>query len=395
MKYAKTEELPPFSFLRICDTLRLKQRDIIHTGGASMNLKQLLGQTLQEWREISGLDFCLLQSNGEEYLPASSHPSPSKDKIETFLSQDAVAKASASVHYYKIFKQQDLIYILIVWGKGTQAHTIGELAVCQVQSILKASKENLDKNVYIQNLLLGNYSPIEIHNRARRLRISETTPRAIFVIAAKQARDSHVQAVIQGIFSARTGNFVTSIDEDNLILVKELTAADTYEKLEKTARTLVDMLGTEAMITASVSYGNVAHDLSELKNAYQEALTALEVGRIFYPAQNTFGYKQLGIGHLIYQLPQNICDMFLEETFKGENLQSIDEETLKIVNTFFENNLNLSETARQLYLHRNTLVYRIEKLEKRFGLDIRTFEDAMTFKLAMMVSDYRKYRRKQ
>ena len=154
---------------------------------------------------------------------------------------------------------------------------------------------------------------------------------------------------------------------------------------------LVDMLNTEAMTSAWVSYSNVADDIMELSDAYKEARTALEVGKIFYADKNVFGYNRLGIGRLIYQLPTQVCNMFVGEIFGEESLESIDDETLNIIRTFFENNLNLSETSRQLYVHRNTLVYRFEKLQKRFGLDIRTFEGALAFKLAMMVSDYITY----
>ena len=161
--------------------------------------------------------------------------------------------------------------------------------------------------------------------------------------------------------------------------------------MRRVAHMLVDMLNTEAMTSAWVSYSNLTDNIHHLPSAYKEAKTALEVGKIFYAQKNVFGYNRLGIGRLIYQLPVEICEMFIDEFFKEETLDSIDDETLATIRTFFENNLNLSETSRQLYVHRNTLVYRFEKLQKKFGLDIRTFEDALTFKLAMMVVDYIKY----
>lgn len=359
-----------------------------------MKLKQLLSKILTEWSEISNLDFCLLNADGELFLStAEGKKLPSADSIADFIEQDALAKATASVHYYKIIHKEKLSYILIVWGKGTQCHTIGELAVCQITSLLETTQEKLDKNTFIQNLLLGTYTTVDMFNRAKNLRIQPNTPRAIFIAETKHARDDHALTTIRNIFSARTGDFVTTINEQNIIVVKELRKGETYESLEQTALMLVDMLNTEVMTQAWVAFGNIASDLTDLPSAYKEARTALEVGKIFYPAQNTFGYKELGIGHLIYQLPIDICEMFIDEIFKGESLDSIDEETLNIIKTFFENNLNLSETSRQLYLHRNTLVYRFEKLEKKFGLDIRTFEDAMTFKIAMMVVEYLKFKK--
>ena len=186
----------------------------------------------------------------------------------------------------------------------------------------------------------------------------------------------------------RTRDFITALDDSGIIVVRELQSTESYEELDGIACMLVDMLNTEAMTSAWVSYSNVADDIMELSDAYKEARTALEVGKIFYADKNVFGYNRLGIGRLIYQLPTQVCNMFVGEIFGEESLESIDDETLNIIRTFFENNLNLSETSRQLYVHRNTLVYRFEKLQKRFGLDIRTFEDALAFKLAMMVSDY-------
>ena len=187
-------------------------------------------------------------------------------------------------------------------------------------------------------------------------------------------------ATIRNIFSARTRDFITALDDSGIIVVRELQSTESYEELNGIACMLVDMLNTEAMTSAWVSYSNVADDI-------------MEVGKIFYADKNVFGYNRLGIGRLIYQLPTQVCDMFVGEIFGEESLDSIDDETLNIIRTFFENNLNLSETSRQLYVHRNTLVYRFEKLQKRFGLDIRTFEDALAFKLAMMVSDYITYSR--
>lgn len=243
----------------------------------------------------------------------------------------------------------------------------------------------------MQKLLLGDYTDVEAFNRARTLHISSSARRAVFLVETRQSKDEHALATIKNIFSARTHDFITSIDNRGIIVVRELTAAETYDDLENIAHMLVDMLGTEAMTQAWVAYSNTANDLKDLSNAYKEARTALEIGKIFYAERNVFGYRTLGIGRLLYQLPVSICEMFIQEIFGDESLDSIDGETLAIIRTFFENNLNLSETSRQLYVHRNTLVYRFEKIQKRFGLDLRTFEDAMTFKLAMLVSRYLRY----
>lgn len=345
---------------------------------------------MDDWKRISQLDFCLLQEDNSVFVTTCDRRLPSESKLEDFRNSTALCLANATCCLYKIMEKDTCLYLLIVWGTGASVPTIGELAVCQIQSILESHAEKNDKNIFMQKLLLGNYNDVEAFNRARKLHISSTARRAIFLVETRQARDEHALATIKNIFSARTHDFITAIDDSGIIIVRELTSTETYEDLEDIAHMLVDMLGTEAMTQAWVAYSNTSDDLKNLCNAYKEARTALEIGKIFYAERNVFGYRNLGIGRLIYQLPVSICEMFIQEIFGDESLDSIDGETLAIIRTFFENNLNLSETSRQLYVHRNTLVYRFEKIQKKFGLDLRTFEDAMTFKLAMLVAGYLK-----
>lgn len=359
-----------------------------------MSLYQTLQKTLEEWKEISHLDFCLLTTDEEIYLTTANRRLPASKKIQEFLKNDSIVSlANTSSHLYKILLSDTLKYILIVWGEGPSAHTIGELAVCQIATLLEASREKTDKNVFMQNLLLENYAPMDIFNRAKKLHISTSCRRAVFIIETKQAHGEDVITMVKNIFSARTKDFITTLNDQNVVLVRELQSTDSQKTLRDTARMLVDMLNMEAMTKAWVSYSNPVDELVSLPSAYKEAMTALEVGKIFYSDKNTFGYSQLGIGRLIYQLPVSVCEMFIDEIFKKETLDSLDEESLITIKTFFENNLNLSETSRKLYVHRNILVYRFEKLEKKFGLDIRTFEDALTFKLAMLVCNYIKYKK--
>lgn len=346
---------------------------------------------MDDWKRISGLDFCLLLENNTIFVTTGERLLPSAAKLEDFRNSTALCIANSNCCLYKVTEKEQVPYILIVWGSSETTATIGELAVCQIQSILEGFSEKNDKNTFMQKLLLGRYTEIEAFNRARKLRISSTARRAVFMVETRQASDEHALTTIKNIFSARTHDFITAIDNSGIIIIRELTSTDTYDSLEDTAHMLVDMLGTEAMTQAWVSYSNTVDSLKDLANAYKEARTALEIGKIFYSERNVFGYRTLGIGRLIYQLPTSICEMFIQEIFGEESLESVDSETLTLIRTFFENNLNLSETSRQLFVHRNTLVYRFEKIQKKFGLDLRTFEDAMTFKIAMLVSGYLKY----
>lgn len=357
-----------------------------------MKLQQTLQKSLDDWNRISGLDFCILDENNQIYITTCDRKLPSSEKLAQFREDPALCISNRTCSLYKLNGSSDNM-LLLVWGTGDSVPTIGELAVCQIESLLTAYAEKTDKNSFMQNLLLERYSQVEAFNKAARLRIAPSVRRAVFLVETKQHKDENALATIRNIFSARTRDFITALDDSGIIVVRELQSTESYEELEGIACMLVDMLNTEAMTSAWVSYSNVADDIMELSDAYKEARTALEVGKIFYADKNVFGYNRLGIGRLIYQLPTQVCDMFVNEIFGEESLDSIDDETLNIIRTFFENNLNLSETSRQLYVHRNTLVYRFEKLQKRFGLDVRTFEDALAFKLAMMVSDYLKYSR--
>ena len=356
-----------------------------------MKIQQTIQKSLDDWNRISGLNFCILDENDQIYISTGDRRLPSSEKLAQFREDPALCISNHSCSLYKLNNAPQSNMLLIVWGSGEQTSTIGELAVCQVESLLTAYTEKTDKNSFMQNLLLDRYSQVEAFNKAARLHITPTARRAVFLVETKQHKDENALATIRNIFSARTRDFITALDDSGIIVVRELQNTESYEELEGIACMLVDMLNTEAMTSAWVSYSNVADDIMELSDAYKEARTALEVGKIFYADKNVFGYNRLGIGRLIYQLPTQVCNMFVGEIFGEESLESIDDETLNIIRTFFENNLNLSETSRQLYVHRNTLVYRFEKLQKRFGLDIRTFEDALAFKLAMMVSDYITY----
>lgn len=358
----------------------------------SISIQRNLQKCMEDWKQISGLDFCLLSEDNSVFVATGERRIPSVGKLEDFRNGDALCTANASCCLYKVMDRDELLYILIVWGSGESTSTIGELAVCQIRSLIEAYSEKNDKNAFMQKLLLGSYSEVEAFNRAKKLHISSSCQRAVFLVETRQTGDEHALTMIRNIFSARTHDFITSVDDKGIIIVRELVSTETYENLEATAHMLVDMLGAEAMTQAWVAYSNVANGLRDLANAYKEARMALEIGKIFYSERNVFGYRKLGIGRLIYQLPEEVCEMFIEEIFDGESLDAIDGETLNIIRTFFENNLNLSETSRQLYVHRNTLVYRFEKIQKRFGLDLRSFEDALTFKIAMLVSGYLRYR---
>ncbi len=258
-----------------------------------MTVHHSFEKCLHKWKEICGLDFALLTPEGKEIVNTGSKKLPSDEKLTEFLKQDAVSKAAGSLHYFKVCQQEELTGLLLVWGKGVSAHTIGELAVCQLEELANAYNQRIDKNTYMQNLLLGNYAPVEAFNWAKKLKISQQCPRAVLLVQTKQPKDENALAMVKNLFTARTGHYITYLDDGLIIVIKELSPSEPPDSLENAAKILVDMLNTEAMTQAWVGYSDIASDLSQLPDAYREAQTALTVGKIFYSERNIFPYNRL------------------------------------------------------------------------------------------------------
>ena len=278
-------------------------------------------------------------------------------------------------------------------GDSDDVYMVGKIAAFNIQTLIIAYKERYDKDNFIKSLLLDNLLLVDIYNRAKKLHIETEARRAVYIIETKDEKDAQSLETLRSLFSSnsKSKDFITAVDEKNIILVKHLNEEDKYEDVKKTARVILDMLNTEAMTQVRVAYGTIIDEIKDVSKSYKEAKMALEVGKIFYIGNNVVGYNNLGIGRLIYQLPIPLCKMFIREIFEGRSPDEFDDETLITINKFFDNNLNVSETSRQLYIHRNTLVYRLDKLQKSTGLDLRVFDDAITFKIALMVVQYMKY----
>ena len=294
-------------------------------------------------------------------------------------------------HLLKIRDEAELLYVLVARGMTDDVYMVGKIAVSQIQNLIIAYKERFDRNNFFQNLLLDNLLLVDIYNRAKKLHVEVSCPRAVYLIETKDEKDGIVSEVLKSMFTPQAGDYVTAVDESSLILIKSVENTTTPQALHELAETIVAMMNAEALLDVKVAYGTVVQELKDVSKSYKEAKMALDVGKIFYAEKKVIAYSTLGIGRLIYQLPVNLCKIFIEEIF-GDNVPyDLDEETLNTLNKFFENNLNVSETSRQLFVHRNTLVYRIEKIQKSTGLDLRSFDDALTFKIALMVVNYMKY----
>lgn len=352
---------------------------------------QIIQTSIEELKNITKVDLGVYELSGVPVATTMEKMDISAGMISTFADSPADSQVIGNCHLMKIYDDNELLYVVIACGAADDAYMVGRIAVCQLQNLAVAYRERFDRNSFFQNLLLDNLLLVDIHNRAKKLHLDVTVPRVVFLVEAQQEKDGIVTELLRGMFSTQAGDHVTSVDEKNVILVKSLAEDSSAEALELIANTIVDMMNAEAMLKVRVAYGTVVQELKDVSKSYKEAQMAMDVGKIFYAERDVAAYSALGIGRLIYQLPVNLCKIFIEEIF-GENIPSdLDEETLNTLNKFFENNLNVSETSRQLFVHRNTLVYRIEKIQKSTGLDLRSFDDALTFKIALMVVNYMKY----
>ena len=353
---------------------------------------QILQNTIEGLKGITRIDFCVMDTDGKALASTLSEQANYEEEVVSFVESPADSQVVQGCQFFKIFDEHQLEYILMAGGESDDVYMVGKIAAFQIQNLLVAYKERFDKDNFIKNLLLDNLLLVDIYNRAKKLHIDTEVRRVIFIIETKHEKDSNTLDSVRGMLGNRTRDFVTAVDEKNIIVVKELEDGDGYPELEKTAQNLYSMLKEEEGEDVLIAYGTIVGDIKEVSKSYKEAKLALDVGKIFCGEKKVIAFSALGIGRLIYQLPIPLCKMFIREIFEGKSPDDFDEETLTTINKFFENNLNVSETSRQLYIHRNTLVYRLDKLQKSTGLDLRVFEDAITFKIALMVVKYMKYK---
>ena len=279
-------------------------------------------------------------------------------------------------------------YAVFCTGDDEAARSFCQLAYIALNDAKTFYEEKHDRGTFVKNIIMDNILPGDIYIRAKELHFSTDAPRAVFLIRQIGHGDVATVDVLSGMFTDKLQDFVVSINETDIAVVKQISPATTAEELEKMAAAMEDNLRNELSIRTVIGIGTVAEHLRELADSYKEAQTAIDVGKVFDTERSIINYEKLGIGRLIYQLPTTLCEIFLSEVFKKNSIDSLDQETLFTINKFFENNLNVSETSRKLFVHRNTLVYRLEKIKKLTGLDLRQFDHAIIFKVALMVKKY-------
>lgn len=352
---------------------------------------QILQNTIDGLKGITRIDLCVIDVEGKVAAATFSDVDQYIEPAKTFASSPADSQVLNGFQFFKVFDEHQLEYVLVANGDSDDVYMVGKIATFQIQNLLVAYKERFDKDNFIKNLLLDNLLLVDIYNRAKKLHIDTEVRRVVFIVETNRDKETNELEKVRGIFGGKSKDFVTAVDEKNIIVVREVGENEGYDELHKTAEVIVNLFHSDAQRDIHVAYGTIVGEIKEVSRSYKEARMALDVGRIFFEEKQIIAYSTLGIGRLIYQLPIPLCRMFIKEIFDGKSPDDFDEETLMTINKFFENSLNVSETSRQLYIHRNTLVYRLDKLQKYTGLDLRVFEDAITFKIALMVVKYMKY----
>ena len=348
--------------------------------GVMTQLKELGDRTFgvmdNEGCVVSCTDNSLL---GERWSDAALRAATAGDSVVTFGQKSLRAILNSA---------NQLEYAVFCTGDDELSRTYCAMAYIALNNAKFFYEEKNDRSTFVKNIIMDNILPGDIYIRAKELHFATDAPRAVFLVRQLGRGDVAAVDVLSGMFTDKLQDFVISINETDIAIIKQLPAEATSEDLEKIARGIEELLRNELYVKTIIGIGTVVTHLRELADAYKEAQTAIEVGKVFDTEKSIINYKNLGIGRLIYQLPTTLCEMFLSEVFEVNSIEALDQETLFTINKFFENNLNVSETSRKLFVHRNTLVYRLEKIKKQTGLDLREFDHAIVFKVALMVRKY-------
>ncbi|MFI3325150.1 MAG: helix-turn-helix domain-containing protein [Clostridia bacterium] len=310
---------------------------------------------------------------------------------EGVTSDDFIMQGSFSVGNYTYKTFGDSLkpeYAVFVSGNDLEARRYAGILAVSLGSIKQYYDEKYDRSNFIKNVILDNILSGDIYLKSRELHFSADVARVCMIIKVSNRTDISVYDILQNLFPDKNKDFVININETDIALVKEIKANMEASSIDKLANSIVDTLSGEFYTHCTIGIGTIVIGIKDLAKSFKEAKIALEVGKVFDTEKTIVRYDNLGIARLIYQLPTTLCDIFLQEVFKRGSIESLDHETLFTIQKFFENNLNVSETSRKLFVHRNTLVYRLEKIKKITGLDLREFEDAIIFKVALMVKKY-------
>ena len=348
---------------------------------------------LNKYGELTGREIGIIDENGD--IAACTDGSRTGENRGDICRELKFYKKDEYIkeHYTYRYTDRDSIpeLILFVSGDDEKASTIAAMAAASFGGLRALYDDRSDRISFIKNVILDNVLPGDIFQKAKELKFSENAKRMVYLVKFPLQPDINPVDIMQSMFPDKAKNFIVSIDEKEIALIKEIkneSASNKNEDAEKIAKEIVSTASSEFFTKVVVGIGGIAEEIKDLSRSFKEAQTALEVGKVFDSEKEVINYKNLGIGRIIHQLPTTLCEVFLQEVFKAGALESLDRESLTTIQSFFENNLNVSETSRKLFVHRNTLVYRLEKIKKLTGLDLREFEHAIIFRVALMVKKY-------
>ncbi len=350
---------------------------------------RLFQNLINQIREYMSGNFGIMDETGlilgctEENLSGTIHPS-----ISEILNDDSLYTEAGGWVFQKVYIRSRLEFIVYTVMEGEYSKKLLSLLAINVANIKSYYEEKFDRGNFFKNIITDNILPGDIQIKAKELHIPFNICRSVFLIKTERARDVQPHEVILGLFPKKVKDYVIALDDETIVLIKELKDKNDTKEIDRTAKAIIDTLNTELMIKAQIGIGSIVDSVWDIGRSYKEAQTALQIGSIFESDKAIVNYDNLGIGRLIYQLPTTMCRLFMKEVFKKGPFEALDQETLLTIQKFFENNLNVSETSRQLYVHRNTLVYRLDKIQKITGLDLRNFDDAIIFKVALLVKKY-------
>ena len=350
---------------------------------------RLFQTVIHQLKDSVGRTIGVIDENG--IIIASSELSKigeSKQRIreELTFSQDTIVYEGYTYRFVSGVSKNDCI--CFVEGDDSHAARMCSMISIFIGNMKSLYDEKYDKASFIKSIILDNILPSDIYIKSNELRFNSEEERAVIVIKFKSATDTPPYEMVRSAISPAEQDYVINISEQDVVIVRSVGKNPEIEELEKYAQSIISTVASSYGEKAIVGISTVVDNLKDLARAYKEARIALEVGKVFDIEKPVMSYENLGIGRLIYQLPTTLCEIFLGEVFKKGSIESLDRETLMTVQSFFENNLNVSETSRKLFVHRNTLVYRLEKIRKLTGLDLREFDHAVTFKVALMVKKY-------
>lgn len=352
--------------------------------------ERLFQSVIHQMSDGVGKVMGVIDENG--LIIACSNPSQIGDTKKSVVemlkyTSDAISFNGFTYRYMDLSNHPN--YIVFVEGTEKSTEDLATILAISLNNLKNYHDDKFDKTSFIKNVLLDNVLPGDIYIKSRELKFSQDVLRVVCLIRVVSNPETiSPYDIIQNLFPNNNTDYVISINEREIILVRELPKGTDYSEVEKVAALIADTLASESLAKVSIGIGSAVESLNELSRSHREAQAAIEVGGIFDTDKSIISYEKLGIGRLIYQLPTTLCEMFINEIFADASIDSLDRDILNTVQCFFENSLNVSETARKMFVHRNTLVYRLDKIKKVTGLDLRLFDDAITFKVALMVKSY-------